>query len=238
MLYKIDSSGYFGGVYKVSRGPWFRQWLVEDDGLDWFYQIQDLDGKVMHLVSNNLPVKDRDALGHCYHEMVRSNRMSWLVGGWLGFEVMMHTPQLKALAPGYRFFSVLGLGLVFKTMINEYYGQYTRPVMGAFFRKYGAQAKHDVTDIKDPKKEYFYIDTSDYMNYSNKTLGDEYHCSHGPQPEGEAMDSSYLVEVDKFLKGEENHLKDHPKFLNYPYEFMDKSFPSADAVKEMMSKKD
>ena len=43
------------------------------------------------------------------------------------------------------------------------------------------------------------------MNYSNKTLGDNYHTSHGPQPEGEAMDSSYLTEVDKFLKGEDNN---------------------------------
>lgn len=28
------------------------------------------------------------------------------------------------------------------------------------------------------------------------------------------------------------------KFLNYPYELQDESFPTADAVKEMMSKKD
>ena len=111
-------------------------------------------------------------------------------------------------------------------------------MMGAYFRKYAGQAKNDVFDIKDPKKSYFYIDTSSYMNYDNKSLGDQYHVSHGPQPEGEAMDSSYLTEVDKFLRGEENNLKAHKKFLNYPYEFQDKSFPSADAVKEMMSKKD
>ena len=76
------------------------------------------------------------------------------------------------------------------------------------------------------------------MNYDNKCLGDQYHSNHGPQPEGEAMDSSYLAEVDKFLRGEEHHLKDHKKYLNYPYEFMDKSFPTAEAVREMMSKKE
>lgn len=76
------------------------------------------------------------------------------------------------------------------------------------------------------------------MNYSNKTLSDEYHVSHGAQPEGEAMDSSYLVEVDKFLRGEENQLKEHPRYLDYPYEYIDKSFPTAEAVKDMMNKKD
>lgn len=91
----------------------------------------------------------------------------------------------------------------------QYYSSYCGPMMGAYFRKYSGQAKNDAFDIKDPKKEYFYIDTSEYMKYSNATLGDQYHCSHGPQPEGEAMDSSYLIEVDKFLKGEPNHLKDH-----------------------------
>ena len=110
--------------------------------------------------------------------------------------------------------------------------------MGAFLKKYNSYARNDAFAITDPKKEYFYIDTSEYMNYSNKTLGDEYHCSHGAQPEGEAMDSSYLVEVDKFLRGEENSMKDHPKYKNYPYEYQDKSFPSADAVKDMMHAKE
>lgn len=133
---------------------------------------------------------------------------------------------------------MLALGWVYKSFIMNYYSSYTGPVMGAYLRKYADQSKTDPFDIADPKKSYFYIDTSEYMNYSNKTLGDHYHASHGPQPEGEAMDSSYLVEVDKFLRGEENHLKDHKKFLNYPFEFEDKSFPSADAVKDMMNKKD
>lgn len=32
------------------------------------------------------------------------------------------------------------------------------------------------------------------------------------------MDSSYLTEMDKFLAGEENSLKDHKRFYNYPFE--------------------
>jgi hypothetical protein len=46
------------------------------------------------------------------------------------------------------------------------------------------------------------------------------------------------VEVDKFLRGEENHLKDHKTFYNHPFEFKDKSFPTADKVYDLMHKKD
>jgi hypothetical protein len=57
------------------------------------------------------------------------------------------------------------------------------PVMGAYIRKYQtASVKNDLFAIKDAKKEYFYIDTSEYMNYAIKDLGDEYHTHHGPQP--------------------------------------------------------
>ena len=104
-------------------------------------------------------------------------------------------------------------------------------------KKYNQHAKGDIYDIDDDKKKYFYIDTSEYMNYTNADLSDDHHVNHGAQPEGEAMDSTYLVEVDKFLRGEENNMKAHPMYKDYPYEFLDKSFPSADAVKDMMHKK-
>ena len=237
-MYKVDSMGYFGGVSKVSRGPWFRDFFVEDDGLEYFYKFTDVNGKEMTMVSNNMPVKDREAFASLYKEHVRGNRVAWLAGAYLGFETVYHTPALRAMAPGWRFLTLLGCGYLYKTIINYYWSSYSGPVMGAFLRKYATSAKHDAFEIRDEKREYFYIDTSEYMNYSNKTLGDHYHCSHGPQPEGEAADSSYLIEVDKFLKGEPNHLKEHKKFLNYPFEFVDKSFPTADAVKDMMTKKD
>ena len=92
MLYKIDSMGYFGGVSKVSRGPWWRDYLVENDGLDYFYLFRDIDGKKQHLNSSNLSVADREHLQQIYWEMVRTNRVGFFLGGWLGFEVMMHTP--------------------------------------------------------------------------------------------------------------------------------------------------
>jgi len=219
-LYKFDSMGYFAGVSKVSRGPWFRDGMVEDDGLDWMYTYRDMDGKKTNLSSNNIAVKDRMAMSHLYHEMNRCERIFTGLGLYLGWETSRFVPQMKAMAPGWRFLAVLGLGgFVYKNMMCQYWSAQYRPVIGAFLRKYSSEAKNDKFDINDDKKKYFYIDTSEYMNYSNQTLSDDYHCSHGAQPEGEAMDSTYLVEVDKFLRGEENSMKAHPKYKDYPYEF-------------------
>jgi len=37
MFYKFTPNGFFGGAPKLDRGPWFREYFVEDDGLDYFY---------------------------------------------------------------------------------------------------------------------------------------------------------------------------------------------------------
>lgn len=67
MLYKVNSMGYFGGVSKVSRGPWFKEFWVEDDGLDWYYTFLNTDGAKQYLLSNNIPLEDRQKLSHLYH---------------------------------------------------------------------------------------------------------------------------------------------------------------------------
>jgi hypothetical protein len=41
MLYKASPFGYFGRVSKISRGPWFNEFWVEEDGLEWFYMFGD-----------------------------------------------------------------------------------------------------------------------------------------------------------------------------------------------------
>lgn len=54
MLYKVSPQGYFGRVQKISRGPWFQEYMVEDDGLERFYIVGTSDGPV-YLLSNNIP---------------------------------------------------------------------------------------------------------------------------------------------------------------------------------------
>ena len=76
------------------------------------------------------------------------------------------------------------------------------------------------------------------MNYSFDDLKHEHmHANHGPQPEGEVMDQSYLSELDKFLNNEPNHLTEHPKFLKYPFEYLDKSYPSREDAENLISGK-
>ena len=182
MLYKINSMGYFGGVAKVSKGPWFRDFYVEDDGLDWFYSFIDSDGKKCYLLSNNLSVADREHLDQLSKTMYRNNRISWGLGLWLGCETVMNVAYFAKMAKGWKFLSWMGLAYVYKSFLMAQTGQMYGPVIGAYFRKYSANVKRDLFEIKDAKKEYFYIDTSEYMNYNNKDLADEYHVHHGPQP--------------------------------------------------------
>ena len=49
------------------------------------------------------------------------------------------------------------------------------------------------------------------------------------------MDSTWLIEMDKFLNGEENNLKDHRYFVNYKYEYLDKSYPTVDAAHRLFN---
>jgi|TARA_B110001450_G_scaffold7148_1_gene7298 hypothetical protein len=229
--------GYFGGVAKVSRGPWFRDYWIEDDGLDWFYNFTNSDGNKSYLLSNNLAIEDRNKMSHLYHTMVRNNRISWFVGGWAAFEIVTKDAWFKQLAHGWKGCWWLAIAYAAKSGLMLWSSSMYGPVMGAYLRKSKDDIKQDLFQIQDKKKEYFYIDTSQYMNYTGKDLSDdEYHCHHGPQPEGESQDSSWLVEVDKFLKGEENNLKDHKRFYNFPFELKDKSFPTAEAVSDLMHK--
>lgn len=67
-----------------------------------------------------------------------------------------------------------------KTGIQFYNGAYYGPIFSAYFRKYNNAAKVDPYEISDRKREYFYIDTTQYMNYTNEDLGHDYHVNQGP----------------------------------------------------------
>jgi hypothetical protein len=191
MLYKINAMGYFGGVFKVSRGPWFREYFVEEDGLDWYYSYKDQEGNRQYLLSNNMALQDREAFSSLYKSQHRNNRMSWFVGLALGTETVMKVNYFKNMAVGWKVLNLFALGWVYKSMLMQQSSAMYGPCMRAYLRKYASAAKQDVTEIEDDKRKYFYIDTSEYMNYSNKDLGDEFHAHHGPQPEGEALTASW-----------------------------------------------
>ena len=39
--------------------------------------------------------------------------------------------------------------------------------------------------------------------------------------------------MDKFLRGEDNKLKEHKNFMNYEYEYLDKSFPTVEKAHDL-----
>ena len=227
MLYKVGPFGYFSRTTKISRGPWFEHHKVEDDGLEYYYSYS-VNGEKFYLLSNNIPIEDRERINQFYHGISRHQNLAWFAGLWLGVESVMRCGYFRRMAWGWRIVSVFGIGLVFKNLVSAYHAMTYGPIVSAFFRKHGhGQAKNDLFDIKDAKREYFYIDTSQYMNYDFNDLGHEYHMHHGPQPDGEVLDSTWLIEMDKFLRGEPNHLKEHKLFQNYTYEYIDKSYPTS-----------
>lgn len=232
MLYKVSPFGYFGRVAKVSRGPWFQEHLVEDDGLEWFY-VYGHDGEPAYLLSNNVAVEDREKLDRLYKAYTRNKGLAWAAGLWLGFETVSRVAYFRGMAFGWKALSLIATGFLYKSAIQYFNGNTYGPLLSAYFRKYQAVAKPDTFAITDRKREYFEIDTSSYMNYTHSDL-EHAHVHHGPQPDGEVMDSTWLSELDKFLRGEENNLKQHKNFVNYNYEYLDKSFPTSEKVHDLM----
>ena len=49
------------------------------------------------------------------------------------------------------------------------------------------------------------------------------------------MDNTWLYELDRFLRGEDNKLKEHKNYVNYTYEYMDKSYPTAEKAHELFN---
>ena len=118
--------------------------------------------------------------------------------------------------PAYVFVSCAWGGVLNGYTSANYHG----PLICAYLKKYEQFAKEDMFDIKDEKREWFNIDTSDYLNYNFDDLHHA-HAHHGPQPDDMVLNNSWLVEMDKYLKGEPNKLKEHKNYLNYNFTYSD-----------------
>ena len=129
-----------------------------------------------------MTLEDRERVAHLYKTMCRNNSLAWFGGLWLGCEAVCADRYLRRMAVGWRFLSCLGIASVCKGLFMSYSSGLYAPTFGAYFRKYQSSVQRDLWDIRDQKKEYFYIDTSQYMNYTNESIGDGVHTHHGPQP--------------------------------------------------------
>ena len=227
--------GYFGRVSQITRGPWMAEMQVEDDGLEYYYLHQDTNGNMRYLLSNNMSYEDRTAMERMWKGQRRVTNLGWFAGFFVGGAVITMDPIVKKWALGWRGFAMIGCAAFTKMMICQYYSRNYGPIIGAFLRKYQDVGATDAWEIRDRKREFYHIDDSQYMAYTEDDLsGIHRHANHGPQPDGEAKDASYLTELDAFLDGKPNHLKDHPRFLNYNFQYKDKSYPTLEQAKALI----
>lgn len=180
MLYKTSGMGHFGRVHQNTRGPWYQLRRIEDDGLEWYYAYAE-DGDLKLLLSNNMSVEDRESFARLWHAHNRASGLAMFAGAFLGLEAVTRIPYFRRMAIGWRVTSFFGLAYAAKCAFNYQNANSYGPTMGAYLRKYEGQVSNDAWNITDRKREYFEIDTSQYMAYT----ADEIETGHnnvGPQP--------------------------------------------------------
>lgn len=128
--------GYFGRVSQISRGPWFAEYQVEDDNLEYYYMHTDAAGNVNYLLSNNMSYQDRIEFGNLWRAQQRVNGMAWFGGFFVSTLWMSKDSYFRGMAPGWRVLSWIGIAMVTKAAVNGFYGRTYGPLMGAYLRKY------------------------------------------------------------------------------------------------------
>lgn len=235
MFYKFTPMGYFGRVSQISRGPWFAEHAVEEDGLEYYFMHQDSSGTLRYLLSNNMSYEDRTQLLALQRAQNRVVALGWGAGILVSLSVVSRVPYFAGMASGWKVLSFFAVAGLTKGLIATYYGRTYGPLIGAYLRKYQNAGTADAFEIRDRKREYYQIDDSSYTAYEEKDYDWLHkHANHGPQPDGMVLDSTYLKEVDNFLDGKENNLKGHNLFLDYNYEYVDKSYPSQEAAQALI----
>ena len=215
------------------KHPIISWWRAEDDGLEKYYHFMSQNG-AQYLLSNNMSYKDRTEFHHLFSAYERANYLSYFTGLWLGAETVLRMPYFRRMAVGWKFVSWFGLGSVYCYAFNWRNSQQYQPLIGAYLRKYQDKITPDLFEMRDRKREFYEIDTSQYMDYTLEDVESFSHINLSPQPDGENKDSSWLEELDNFLSGKENHLKEHKNFVNHQYEFIEKSFPTKDAANDLI----
>ena len=75
------------------------------------------------------------------------------------------------MAIGWKLLSAFGVAFGVKSVFTAYNSVYYGPILSAFMRKHSKLARRDPFEITDRKREYYEIDTSQYMNYTSEELG-------------------------------------------------------------------
>ena len=73
------------------------------------------------------------------------------------------------------------------------------------------------------------------MNYNFDDIHG-YHEHHGPQPDDMVMNQSWNVELDKYLRGEESNIKNHPMWVDYKFNYTsDGTWPKVEEIEKLFT---
>jgi len=108
--------------------------------------------------------------------------MVWFASYWMGVETVLRDSHMKKFAIGWKVLSVFGLAAVYQYGLNKAVGAHYSPLLGAYLRKYSEYGTSNPQEIQDRKREFYQIDTTQYMSYSEEDLDIHGHANHGPQP--------------------------------------------------------
>ena len=84
------------------------------------------------------------------------------------------------MAYGWKIVSMLSVAWAAKKCFNMWNANTYGPIIGAYHRKYDSVCTPDLFEITDRKREYYEIDDSQYMSYTEEDLTDHRHVSYGP----------------------------------------------------------
>jgi hypothetical protein len=116
----LSAPGYFARPNKVSRGPWFKEYIAQDDGLEYYYQYSDEDGNTKYLLTNNIPWQDRERLQNLYFGFNRANNLSLFGGLWLGVEAITRVGRLRKTGWGLKLVGGTIIGCAAATAIRYF----------------------------------------------------------------------------------------------------------------------
>ena len=120
--------------------------------------------------------------------------MVWFGSYWLGIETVLRDRFISKFAIGWKVLSVFGLAAVYQMGLNKMIGAHYSPLLGAYLRKYSEFGTTNPQEIQDRKREFYQIDTTQYMSYSEEDLDIHGHANHGPQP----VSTSSFVNSDSY----------------------------------------
>jgi len=125
--------------------------------------------------------KDRTELMALWNGQRRVTCLGWGLGMFVAHQLITKNDRLIKMALGWKGLSFLAIAGLTKMVVCQYYGRTYGPLIGAYFRKYQHVGTTDAWEIRDRKREYYQIDDSQYMDYTEHDLHDMHmHANHGP----------------------------------------------------------